>query len=181
MSLPPGILAKVDGRLRGELRKQDEGLTARVSVSKEQWAIWKRYCDMVGVSAGGGLAVLVDHELASIVDKDIESLTESVKSREAGLVAREADLADREEAVARQERSCDWREEQIERTQARLDERGRRLDARREALELFAKATNRGHRTDPKPNLVATSSAGATRRRSTRTAISSGTNPEKVS
>ena len=30
MSLPPGILAKVDGRLRVELRNQDEGLTARV-------------------------------------------------------------------------------------------------------------------------------------------------------
>lgn len=153
MSLPPGILAKVDGRLRIQLRDQDEGLTARVPVSKEQWAIWKRYCDMVGVSAGGGLAVLVDHELASVVEEDIESLTESVKSREAAVAAREAVLADREEAVARRERSCDWREVQIERTQARLDEREQRLDSRQEALELLATASQARtpYRAETKP------------------------------
>ena len=153
MSLPPRILAKVDGQLRVELRNQDEGLTARVPVSKEQWAVWKRYCDMVGVSAGGGLAVLVDHELASIVEAELETLTESVKSREAAVVAREAELVEREEAVARRERSCDWREEQVERTQARLDERGQRLDFRQEVLELLAKASQprTPYRATPKP------------------------------
>lgn len=141
MSLPPGILAKVDGRLRVELRKQDEGLTARVPVSKEQWAVWKRYCDMVGVSAGGGLAVLVDHELASVVGKDIETLAESVKTREAAVVALEAELIEREEALAKREQFNDFRERQIEQTRARLNEREQRLDSRQEALDLLATAS----------------------------------------
>lgn len=153
MSLSPGILAKVDGRLRVELRNQDEGLTARVPVSKEQWAVWKRYCDMIGISAGGGLAVLVDQELAAIVAEDVETLTESVKSRELAVAAREAEILDSEEAVVRRERSCDWREEQIERTQARLDEREERLDSRQEALDLLATASQprTPYRAEAKP------------------------------
>lgn len=93
MGLSARILAKVDGELRSELRKRDAGLTARVPVSPEQWAVWKRYCHMIGVSAGGGLAVLVDHELASIVEQEVETLTESVKSREAAVAAGEAEVA----------------------------------------------------------------------------------------
>lgn len=69
MGLEPKILSKVDGQLRSELRSRDTGLTARVPVSPEQWAVWKRYCDMLGISVGGGLAVLVDHELASMSRK----------------------------------------------------------------------------------------------------------------
>jgi hypothetical protein len=136
--MPPRILAKVDSRLRRELRKRDEGLTARVPVSKEQWAVWKRYCDLVGVSVGGGLAVLVDHELASFVDEDLATLSESVRTREAALAEREAELADREEAVARRERSCDWREQQLEAKGLRLEERQQRLDSRQQALEVLA-------------------------------------------
>ena len=141
MSLPRGILAKVDSRLRVELRNQDEGLTARVPVSKEQWAIWKRYCDMVGVSAGGGLAVLVDHELASVVEEEVETLTESVKTREENAGVREAELVEREEAVAKREQFNDFRERQIEQTQGRLDEREQRLDSRQAALEVLAAAS----------------------------------------
>lgn len=153
MSLSLGILAKVDGRLRVEMRNQDEGLTARVPVSKEQWAVWKRYCDMVGISAGGGLAVLVDHELASIVEEEIETLTDSLRSREAAVGARETEVTHREEAVARRERSCDSREEQIERTQTRLDEKEKRLDSRQEALDLLATASQpqAPYRAIPKP------------------------------
>ncbi len=141
MSLPPGILAKVDARLRVELRQQDEGLTARVPISREKWAIWKRYCDMIGVSAGGGLAVLVDHELASVIEEEVETLTESVKAREKKVGVREADLVEREEAVAKRERFNDFRERQIEQTRTRLNERERRLDSRQAALEVLAAAS----------------------------------------
>jgi hypothetical protein len=141
MSLAPRILAKIDGRLRTELRKKDTGLTTRVPISKEQWAVWKRYCDMIGVSVGGGVAVLVDHELGSIVDEEVETLTESVKAREAAVVAREKEMADREEAVANQERFCVLQERQLESTRRRLKERERELDSRQEALEVFASAS----------------------------------------
>jgi uncharacterized protein YecA (UPF0149 family) len=103
-----------------------------------QWAIWKRYCEMVGVSAGGGLAVLVDHELASVVEEDVETLTQSVKSREAALVAREVELAEREEAVEKRERSCDFHERQLESQRRRLDEKQRQLESKQQALEVLA-------------------------------------------
>jgi len=141
MSLAPRILAKVDGRLRTELRKKDTGLTTRVPISKEQWAVWKRYCDMIGVSVGGGVAVLVDHELGSLVDEEVETLTESVKAREAAVDTWEKELADREEAVARQERFCELLERQLESKRRRLDERERELNSRQQALEVFASAS----------------------------------------
>lgn len=141
MSLPARILTKVDGRLRSELRKRDTGLTARVPVSPEQWAVWKRYCDMVGVSAGGGLAVLVDHELAAVVEEEVETLTALVKAREAAVEIRENELAEREAAVARRERSCDWRAKQIEAKRLRLEESEQELDTRQEALEVLATAS----------------------------------------
>lgn len=141
MSLAPRILAKVDGRLRTELRKKDTGLTTRVPISKEQWAVWKRYCDMIGVSVGGGVAVLVDHELASIVGEEVETLTESVKARETAVEAREMELADRETAMVKRERFCELQERQLESTRRRLKERDRELDSRQEALEVFAAAS----------------------------------------
>lgn len=137
MGLEPRILAKVDGRLRAELRDRDSGLTARVPVSPEQWAVWKRYCDLVGVSVGGGLAVLVDHELASLVDEEIETLTKSVRSREAAVQVREEKVGAREEAVARREQSCAFRERHLESLRRRLNEREQQLDSRQQALELL--------------------------------------------
>lgn len=137
MGLEPMILAKVDSRLRAELRDRDSGLTARIPVTPEQWAVWKRYCDLVGVSAGGGLAVLVDHELASVVDEETETLSESVGSREAAVQAREEEFAAREEAVARREESCAVRERQLELLRRRLDEREQQLDSGQQPLELL--------------------------------------------
>lgn len=141
MSLAPRILAKVDGRLRTEFRKKDTGLTTRVPISKEQWAVWKRYCDMIGVSAGGGVAVLVDHELGSIVEEEVETLTESVKAREETVKTREAELSDREKALAKRERFCEFQERQHEATLRSLKEREQELDSRQEALEVFAAAS----------------------------------------
>lgn len=153
MSLPPRILAKVDSRLRTELRERDKGLTARVPVTPEQWAVWKRYCDMIGVSVGGGLAVLVDHELGSIVEEEVVTLTESVKSREAAVEAREAQLAEREDAVTKRERFCDFQERQHESQRRRLDEKQRQLDSRQEALELLARGSRPRTpvRAEPRP------------------------------
>jgi hypothetical protein len=153
MSLLPGVLAKVDSRLRTELRKNDTGLTARVPLSKEQWAVWKRYCDMIGISVGGGVAILVDHELGSIVEEEVETLTESVIVREGAVEARENQLAEREEAVAKRERFCEFQERQLESKRRRIDERAQELDSRQEALEILAAASQPRTpvRAKPKP------------------------------
>jgi hypothetical protein len=141
VSLPPGILAKVDGRPRAELKATKSTITARVPLSKRQWAVWKRYCDMIGVSVGGGVAVLVDHELGLIVEEEVETLTESVKARETAVEVRENELAEREEAVAKRERFSELQEQQLESRRRRLEEKERELDSRQEALEVFASAS----------------------------------------
>lgn len=153
MSLLPGVLAKVDGRLRRELRRRDVGLTARVPVSKEQWAVWKRYCDIIGVSVGGGVAVLVDHELGLVAEEEVETLTESVRAREVAVEARESELTEREAAVAKRERFCEFQERQLESKHRRLEERERELDSRQKALEVFARGPRprTPHRATPKP------------------------------
>lgn len=153
MSLPPRILAKVDGQLRAELRRRDEGLTTRVPISKEQWAVWKRYCDMIGVSAGGGVAVLVERELGSIVEEEVETLTDSVKAREVQVEVRENEVAERESDLARRERSCDFWEQQLEAKRRRLDERDQELDLRQKTLEVFASVSQprKPHHAEPKP------------------------------
>ena len=138
MGLEPRILAKIDNRLRSALKAQSGDQMARVPVSDAQWAVWKRYCETVGVSVGGGIAVLVDHELASVVEEEVETLTESVKAREAAVAARGAELAEREEAVARRERRCAFWEEQLKAKQRRLDQSQRHLDSRQQALEVVA-------------------------------------------
>ncbi len=141
MGLEPRILAKIDNRLRSELKSRKSSLTARVPVSEAQWAVWKRYCDMVGVSVGGGLAVLVDHELALVVEEEVETLTESVKAREAAVTAREIELADREQAVARRERACEFWERQLEAKRRRLDQQQQQLESQRQAFEMMTVAS----------------------------------------
>ncbi len=153
MVLEPRILARVDNRLRSELKARKGSLTARVPVSETQWAVWKRYCEMVGVSVGGGLAVLVDHELASVVEEEVETLTGSVKAREAAVTAQEAEMAESEEAVASRERFCDVRERQLDSRRRRLEETEQRLDSRQQALDVLGAASQplTPVKTRPKP------------------------------
>lgn len=181
MSLPSRILSRVDSRLRSELRKQDKGLTARVPVSKEQWAVWKRYCDMIGLSVGGGIAVLVDHELGSIVEEEVETLTESVQAREAEVDARETEFAEREEAVAKRERFCEFQERQLESKQRRLEEREQELDSRQEALEVLATASRPRTPVRAKQRPGRNQLCCVIRGRSTRTVTSTGINPKTIS
>jgi hypothetical protein len=44
-----------------------------------------RYCDTVGTPMAHGLAALCHHELASIVDESVATLSDRLKAREAEL------------------------------------------------------------------------------------------------
>lgn len=68
-ALSRGLLAKVDGRLRSELDHSESVQLVKVPVSDAAWSTWRRYCDLVGVPMGRGLAILLHHELASVVDE----------------------------------------------------------------------------------------------------------------
>jgi hypothetical protein len=140
MSLEPRVLARIDHRLRSELKARKGSQMARVPVSDAQWAVWKRYCDMVGVSIGGGIAVLIDHELASVVEEDIRTLTEAVKAREAAVAVQEIDVAEREEDLAKGKRFSDFRERHLESKQRQLEQREEHLDSRQLALDMLTAA-----------------------------------------
>jgi preprotein translocase subunit SecA len=103
MSLDRGILAKVDRRVLAELDHTEGTQLVKVPVSDAVWSTWKRYCDVAGVTMGRGMAMLLYHELASVVDVDLEELGARLERREAKVGARESELAEREQDVSRRE------------------------------------------------------------------------------
>src|SRR3990172_904716 len=103
MSLERQVLAKVDRRLLSDLDHTEGTQLVKVPVSDAVWSTWRRYCDAVGLPMGRGLAVLLHHELASVVDEDLESLGTKLAAREASIAAREAELTEREQELIRRE------------------------------------------------------------------------------
>ena len=92
MTVDRRLLAKVDRRLLSEMDHADGVQLVKVPVSDAVWSTWRRYCDAVGISMGRGLAVLLHHELASVVDEDLDVLGQRLEQRETGIAAREAEL-----------------------------------------------------------------------------------------
>ncbi len=107
------LLANVDRRLLSEMDHADGVQLVKVPVSAAVWSTWRRYCDAVGVSMGRGLAVLLGHELASVVDEDLEGLAEKLAQRETDIAAREAELAEAEEELAKREAAVAFRERRV--------------------------------------------------------------------
>ena len=104
MKLDRGTLAKVDRHILSAMDHETRVQLVKVPVSDAVWSTWRRYCDAVGVTMGRGIAVLVNHELSSVVDEDFEHVREVVNSREAQLAAQEESLHQREEELGARER-----------------------------------------------------------------------------
>lgn len=111
MPLDRGTLAKIDRRILSELDHEEAIQLVKVPVSDAVWSTWRRYCEAADMPMGRGLAILVRHELASVVDEDFEhegeALTERARrlnEREELLAAREADLLQREKWLTSKER-----------------------------------------------------------------------------
>ena len=107
-------LARIDTRLRSELDQEKGEWLVKVPASPAVRAVWKRYCDSVGIPMGHGLAVLLHHELATIVDEDVETLADRLKAREAEMEARARELKDREKEVRQRDRVLFLREADVE-------------------------------------------------------------------
>src|SRR5690606_3469310 len=75
------VLSRVDTKLRSELDEEKGEWLVKVPAAPAVRAVWKRYCDSVGIPMGHGLAVLLHHELASIVDEDLETLADRLEAR----------------------------------------------------------------------------------------------------
>jgi uncharacterized protein YchJ len=98
------VLSKVDTKLRSQLDEEKAEWLVKVPASPAVRAVWKRYCDTVGIPMGHGLAVLMHNELASLVDEDVETLSDRLKAREADLEARARELKEREKELNQRDR-----------------------------------------------------------------------------
>ena len=98
------ILSRIDTKLRSELDQERGEWLVKVPASPAVRAVWKRYCDSVRIPMGHGLAVLLHHELASVVDEDVATLADRLKAREAKMEARARELKDREKELSQRDR-----------------------------------------------------------------------------
>lgn len=143
------ILSRVDTKLRSQLDEEKGEWLVKVPASPAVRAVWKRYCDSVGIPMGHGLAVLLHHELASIVDEDLETLSDRFKAREAELEAGVRALDDRAKELDRRERVLSLRE-------ADLGEREKNVAARERQVAVSEHDAARQPKAIPKADLAAT-------------------------
>lgn len=101
MALNRGKLANIDRRLLAELNREESWQVVKVPISDASWSTWKRYCDVVGLSMGRAIAALIDSELSSVVDDEVESGSAVMAERERILDEREQKLARREQELDR--------------------------------------------------------------------------------
>lgn len=130
MSLSKQLLAKVDGRLRAELDHSEDVQLVKVPVSDAVWSTWRRYCEIAGVPMGRGLSILLHHELASIVDEDIETVADR-------FAARQAELDERSKALAAAEKEIESRRRDLSILESDFRERERKVAAREENVAVL--------------------------------------------
>lgn len=107
MTLGRSTLARIDTRIRSSLDHEEGVQLVKVPVSEAVWSTWRRYCEAVGIPMGRALSILLQRELASVVEEDLDGVAEMLKGRvealdqrEAALVRHERELVDRERRIA---------------------------------------------------------------------------------
>jgi hypothetical protein len=123
MTLSRQVLRKIDDRLRSDSDQEKGVWMAKVPISGATKAVWQRYCQAVGVHMGQGVAILIHHELASVVDENLETLADRLNARQAELDTRASDLAETEKELELRRRDLAVRE-------SGLAERGRDIEER---------------------------------------------------
>ncbi len=110
MALDRGTLTKIDRRVFAELNHTNGVQAVKVPVSDALWSTWRRYCEAIGLSMGGGVAGLISHELETMVGSDgtdvvvfAEQVDRLAKERTSCLDARQRDLDTRTEVLRRKE------------------------------------------------------------------------------
>jgi len=103
MTLDRGILAKIDRRILSELDHSSGMQLVKVPLADGQWSTWRRYCDVVGVTMGQGIAGLVVHELGTVVGRDGDDGSVFGVEMEQRLATRREDLDTRERRLNERE------------------------------------------------------------------------------
>lgn len=119
MALDRGVLARIDRRVLSELDHGKGTQLVKVPVSDAVWATWRRYCDVVGVSMGGAIGILIEHELSTVDDPDLEQTVALLDRLRAGLEEREHALGRMEAEVETERRRLRTLESQLEARAAR--------------------------------------------------------------
>lgn len=109
MALDRGRLANIDRRLLAEMHNDEEWQPVRIRVSSATWSTWKRYCDVAGLSMGKAIVALIESELATVVDSELDSTMAVIAERDRRLDEREAELERRERALVGREARLDRR------------------------------------------------------------------------
>lgn len=141
MTLSRQILRKIDDRLRSESDQETGEWMAKVPISGATKAVWQRYCEAAGVYMGQGVAILIHHELASVVDEDLETLGDRLRARQTKLDARASGLAKVEEELERRQRDLEVRE-------ATVRERERGVKKRESNMAVFERRLAEQVRSD---------------------------------
>ncbi len=104
MALDRAKLANIDRRLLADLDREVDWQLVKVPASSATWSTWKRYCDVVGLSMGRAIAALIDLELTSVVDVDVDARAAVITERYRELDLRDQVLAERERELQRREK-----------------------------------------------------------------------------
>lgn len=109
MGLGRGKLAKIDRRLLAELEREETWQVVKVPASNATWSTWKRYCDVIGLSMGRAISALIDIELSSVIDDEVDTRSTVFRStvfteREQRLDERARELDERAREIERKER-----------------------------------------------------------------------------
>lgn len=113
-------LSKINRKLITGLDTEEEWRMVRVPTSEDLWLAWKLYCEKAKVSMGRALSALIESELRTLIEEDIErpvrvvDVEGALREREAKLVARETrlralgrNLRDRERRLAAERRGTE--------------------------------------------------------------------------
>lgn len=111
MTLTRGKLANIDRALLAELTDEEGSQPSRLPISPATWSAWNRYCDVVGIPMGRAIVAMINLELASVVDEDLEHES--------------AVIAEKKRLLEERSRELDAREREIERREKRLGLRRR--------------------------------------------------------
>lgn len=104
MALDRGVLARADRRVFSELDHGKGTQLVNLPVSDAVWSTWLRYCDVAGVSMGGAIGVLIEHELSTVDDPHLDHMVALVARPRARLEERELALSQREGEVESERR-----------------------------------------------------------------------------
>ena len=127
MALDRGTLARIDRRIFSELGNAAATQVVKVPLSDAGWSTWRRYCQVIGLTMGEGIAGLITHELLTSVDESGDGDPVFAGQAEERLAARESLIASRERDIEEaEERLRSWTE-RLRSREAELLERERRI------------------------------------------------------